>query len=219
MSAPRIDSVRRDRADAVTLLGYLADNLEDLHELAYTRRRSGATERINGGDHDFALDNHGNPKAREHYETTARLIVRIADDVIAQHKDVRAFLTSHDEDGRRQRSLAGNATADEVIDALTARRRRVLRGEYEPHRIAQQPTVVPSMDWRTECEALRSAVRKVTTEFADDHAHCQAPDEGIARFKRKLLRRYPTKNLSSRERDAWRNAMQSVAAATEPAAS
>lgn len=211
MSAPRIDTVRREVKDAIDLLGYLAANLEDLHELAYTRRRSGTTDRVRGGDRDYALDNHGNPKARELYDKVARLVLDMADDVVDLQRDVRAFLTSHDETDRPIRSLAASVSADEVVDAMRARRRRVARGEYEPHPIAKQTQVIPSMDWRTECEVLRSAVRKVTTDFAADHQHCQPPDEGAGRFKRKLLRRYPTKNLSTREREAWR-AAQSVAA-------
>lgn len=218
MSAPRIDTVRREVKDARELLDYLAANLEDLHEIAYTRRRSGSTDRVRGGEKDHALDNHGNPKARELYEATARLVLGLVDDVVDMQKDVRAFLTSHDDKNRPAKSLAGNASADEVVDAMQARRRRVARGEYEPHPIAQQPVVVPSMNWRQECEVLRSAVRKVTTEFASDHQHCQPPDEGVGRFKRKLLRRYPTKVLSAREREAWRRA-QSVAADERAAAS
>lgn len=219
MSAPRIDTVRREVKDATALLGYLAANLEDLHELAYTRRRSGSTDRVRGGDRDYALDNHGNPDARELYEDTAKMVLRLADDVVDMHKEVRAWLTSHDEKwNRSSKSLAGNASADEVIDSMRSRRRRIARGEYEPNPIAAQPVVLPSMDWRQECEVLRSACRKVTAEFAQDHQFCQPPDEGAGRFKRKLLRRYPTKNLSARERDAWKRA-QSVAAPDAAAAS
>lgn len=227
MTAPRIDTIRREINDAQTVLGYLAANLEDLHALAYEKHHAGQAERTRGGQRDYALDNHGDPKARALYETIAKAIIGLVsgqtlparkewsrlDGLVQLEQQTRGFLTHGKNDPTK---IAAVTQADEVVRQIVARRRRIARGEYEPKPIAVQPVVAPSMDWQTECEVLRAAVRKVTAEFAQDHQHCQPPDEGIGRYKRKLLRRYPTKNLSTREREAWRRA-QSVADQNEQA--
>lgn len=207
--APRIDTFRNDIADAIELLRFLSAQVEDVHVLANDRYKAGAGDRVRGGSRDYALDNHGDPAARDLYRQAARMVDRIVDDIRDQDSELRAFLTKAGRQGRVDKTMM--ASADEVIRAIDARRRRKERGEYEPVPLAKQPVVRPSVDWQAEVEVLRSAVRKVTREFAEDHQFCQPPDDGRGRFKRKLLRRYPTKMLSTREREAWRNA-RSVAA-------
>lgn len=216
MSAPRIDMVRRDIKDAIAGLQYLADNLEDVHTLAYNRHKAGQQDKVRGGSRDYALDTHGDPIARGLYEDTWRTATKLIDETLDLTVDLRSFLTGGKGGSRNDRTA--DCGADEVIAQIEHRRRRRLRGEYEPNLIAKQPVVVASMDWKTECEVLRSAVRKVTAEFRDDHQLCQPPDQGSGRYKRQLLRRYPTKMLSTRERDSWRTAIQLVAAPTPPAA-
>lgn len=216
MSAPRIDTFRNDIADAIKLLRFLSDQVEDVHVLATNRHKAAASDRVRGGSRDYALDSHGDSDARELYTDAAKLVNRMVDDIRDQDTALRAYLTTAGKADKTR--TAARTSADEVLAAIDARRRRKARGEYEPVPLAKQPTVIPAQDWRTEVEVLRSAVRKVTREFAADHQTCQPPEEGIGRFKRKLLRRYPTKMLSTREREAWRNT-QSVAAADEEKAS
>lgn len=208
MTAPRIDTFRREVRDAGDLLRFLAQNVDTLHDLAYSRHRNPTADRVRGGQRDYALDTHGDPKARELYADSAKTVLALVDRLVTVEAEVRSFLTAGTAGGSVD--LNAGTSTDEVVRQIAARRRRVARGEYEPHPIAKQPVVVPSMDWQTECEVLRSAVRKVTTEFRQDHQLCQPPEAGLGRFKRKLLRRYPTKNLSTREREAW-NRAQSVA--------
>ena len=215
MTAPRIDSVRRDINDAITSLRFLADNLEDVHALAYNRHRAAQEAKVRGGTRDYALDTHGDPEARRLYTDTARIAEKIIDEAIGMATDVRSWLTEGK--GGSRKDATADCSTDEIIAALDARRRRKARGEYEPSLIAQQPVVVASMDWKTECEVLRTAVRKVTGEFLADHAHCQPADQGAGRYKRKLLRRFPTKNLSAREREAWQRAQSVAAPQTEKA--
>lgn len=218
MTTPRIDTLRREIGDAIELLRYLAANAEDLHSLAYERHKGAITERTRGGSRDYALDTHGNPDARTLYAKTASTIIDMISrrgGVVELYEETRTFLTTGAASNKLDPSAA--ASADEVIAQVKARRRRLARGEYEPVVIAKQPVTLPSLDWETECEVLRAAVRKVTADFASDHQHCQPPEEGEHRYKRKLLRKYPTSRLSAREREAWRNAQSVVASATAAA--
>lgn len=209
MTAPRIDAVRTEIRHTVELLHLLGDQLDDLHILAYNRHRASERIKVRGGDHDYALDNHGDKRARDLYIKVAEELRSAMNDLTGSIKEVRGYLTAGGAAGRRDGSA--DCTTDEVIAALDALGRRRRRGEYEPAPLVAQPDVRSQTEWRIECEALRSAVRKVTRDFAADHQTCQSADTGRDRFKRKLLRRYPTKNLSTRERQAWRNATQSVA--------
>lgn len=207
MNAPRIDTYRRETDDAISLLRWLAGQITDLHDLAYSRHRGGG-ERVRGGSSDYALDTHGDPQARDLYHDAASKVIHLVDELVKVEKDVRSYLTQHGTTSRGEPAAA--TTPDEVIRQVHARRRRMARGEYEPMPIAKQPSVFPSVDWQAEVEALRSAVRKVTRAFAQDHQTCRPPEQGAGRFKHKLLRTYPTKDLSQRERQAWK-AAQSVA--------
>lgn len=208
MTTPRIDTYRRESDDAISLLRWLSGQIADLHDLAYIRHRKGGTEKVRGGSRDYALDTHGDPRARALYQDAARKVIDLVDELVQVEKQVRSYLT---EEGSNSTGDAGAATStDEVVRQIKARRRRMARGEYEPLPIAKQPVVVASVDWQTEVEVLRSAVRKVTRAFAQDHQQCRPPEQGAERFKHKLLRTYPTKDLSQRERQAWR-AAQSVA--------
>lgn len=208
MTTPRIDTFRREASDAVSLLRWLSSQIADLHDLAYIRHSNGAGERTHGGSRDWALDTHGDPIARDLYRDAATKVIDLVDELIDTEKAVRSYLTKRGSNSTGD--PAAGTTTDEVIRQIKARRRRMARGEYEPMPIAQQPIVMPTQDWQTEVEVLRSAVRKITREFAQDHQHCRPPERGLERFKHKLLRTYPTKNLSQRERQAWR-AAQSVA--------
>lgn len=208
MTAPRIDTYRRETDDAISLLRWLSGQIADLHDLAYIRHSRGSGEKVRGGSRDYALDTHGDPRARNLYEDAAKQVIHLVDELIEVEKDIRSYLTAEGSNSTGDPKAA--TTTDEVIRQIKARRRRMARGEYEPKPIAQQPVVIASVDWQTEVEALRSAVRKVTRTFAQDHQHCQPPERGAERFKQKLLRTYPTKDLSQRERQAWR-AAQSVA--------
>lgn len=205
MTTPRIDAVRNEIRHAIELLHLLGDQLDDLHVLAYDRHHAAAEAKVRGGSRDYALDNHGDKQARDLYAQVARDLRHTISGLTGSIKGVRGYLTAGSGGGRRD--ATADATADEVIAALDAQRRRRARGEYEPALLATQPHVASQTEWRTECEALRSAVRKATSAFAADHQHCHPPERG--RFKHKLLRRYPMKLLTPRERDAWRRA-QSV---------
>lgn len=215
---PRIDTMRREISEAIDLLTQTAAHLDDLHDLAYTAHRSGDNER-SGTRTEWFLDDTGSPRAKELLRNVSTAIYelvngrRLDDEHLpglrAHLTEVTSFLTQGQGGSRKDKTA--DATTEEILSALEAQRRRRTRGEFSPRPLVAQPPVVAKIDWHTECEALRAAVRKTTRDFAEDHQHCQPPRDGGTRYKRQLLRRYPTKNLSQRERDAWRRATQLVA--------
>lgn len=208
MTAPRIDAVRNEIRHASSLLQLLAGQLDDLHVLAYDRSASTGGDKVRGGSRDYALDNHGDRRARDLYEQIAKDLRHTINDLVGSIKSVRGYLTSGSGGGRRDASA--DATTDEVLAALDAQRRRHQRGEYQPTPLTPQPAVVSQTEWQVECEALRSAVRKITTDFLSDHQHCVSTTVDHRGQRRKITHRYQTKLLTPRERDAWRRANQSV---------
>lgn len=208
MTAPRIDTVRSDIRQAIELLHFLGDQLDDLHVLAYNRHRASERVKVRGGSVDYALDTHGDKRARDLYAQVAKDVLSAVDKLTGSIKGVRGYLTSGA--GTIRRDATADCTHDEVIAALDAQRRRRQRGEYQPAPLVDQPKVWSQTEWRTECEALRSAVRKVIGDFVDDHQTCQATELDHRGQRPKLPRRFRLKLLTPREREAWHRANQSV---------
>jgi hypothetical protein len=199
MTAPRIDSVRAEFRDAIHLLQQMADQLEDLHVLAYSRHRAAQEAKVRGGSRDYALDTHGDKRARDLYARTATDMHRFIGHLTSSLKEVRGYLTGGN--GPSRRDPSADCTTDEVVAAMDAAARRRDRGEYSPAPLAEQPKVMSQTEWQVECEALRSAVAKVTADFQEDHQSCQVDG-------RRLMRRYPMNRLTPRERDAWRRSVR-----------
>lgn len=212
MSAPRIDTFRRTIDAVIVRLSEFRAEVGDLHDLAHDRHRAGNDAKVRGGSRDYALDTHGDPRARQLYIDVAARTIGLARAVEADLKAVGRYLDA----GDRSNARTKDAEDDEVIDAVNAARRRRLRGETSHHLRVAQPPIQSQVDWRQECEALRRATAKVTTRFAEMHADCEQVEDGK---RRKLRRRYDLSVLSPRERDAWDRAQQSVVAGDESAAS
>lgn len=208
MTAPRIDAVRAEIARTIRLLHELDDNLLDLHVLAYERGRTASGDKVNGGSRDYALDNHGSARARDLYDQVARRLRFTTGALTDDLKELRGFLTSGPNGTRRDRTA--DCGADEIQEAIDAQTRRRVRGEYEPTRLVAQPRVWSQTEWRNECEALRSAVRKAVAGFVEDHQWCQSATIDQRGQRPKLRRRVQTKLLTPREREAWSRANQSV---------
>lgn len=217
MTAPRIDSVRSEIREAMDLLIVLGDQLDDLHVLAYNRHRAAHEAKVRGGSRDYALDNHGDLTARRLYSDVAKQLHTTISDLTASIKDIRGYLTSGG--GTTRRDPTADATVDDVLEALDAQARRRQRGEYQPARLVDQPPVFSQTEWRKECEALRSAVRKVTEPFLQEHQHCQHPVVDHRGQRPKLKRRFALNLLTPREREAWRRVHQSVSDTTDEKAS
>lgn len=209
MTAPRIDAVRAEIRDTVRLLQAFGDQLDDLHVLAYNRHRAAKEAKVRGGSRDYALDNHGDPEARRLYDQAARDLHATLNRLVGTMKETRGYLTAKGSHATRRDSSA-DASAIEVLGSIAAQARRRKRGDYTPAPLVDQPQVHTEFDWHTEVEALRSAVRKVTAAFLADHQTCQATQTDWRGQRLKLTRRYQTKLLTPRERDAWRRVDQSV---------
>jgi hypothetical protein len=135
MTAPRIDSLRSQLAATIDLLQTVGEELEDLHALAYDRPRL-AQERTNGGMRDYALDTHGDPRARDAYRALGGASTKACESLaIAAHETIR-LLREGTPTGIRTRR---HATAAEIATAIAAQGRRIARGEYTPIRRLPQP--------------------------------------------------------------------------------
>lgn len=134
--APRIDTVRRNIATTRDLLELVARELDDLHALAYDKPRGKERPNVRGGERDYALDRHGDPKARELLKELATNL----DAVLAALSDTalqtRAFMRDGTV-GRRVQMRRVSPT--ELKGLLDAQKRRQERGEYAPNRTYPQP--------------------------------------------------------------------------------
>lgn len=187
MSAPRIDTFR-NTLDAV--IRRIEDDLwpevADLHDLAYNRTRAANEQEAKrrGGPVDYALDNHGDTKARNLYIAVANRMIDLARGAEDAAKDIRRHLNKQDD---RPRSRTGSViTAAEFDEAMSARRRRAERGERHPHRVVAQPERRHSIDPSVELEQLRGAVRRLAAHLDREHRGCF--DDGGQRKARWLDR-------------------------------
>jgi hypothetical protein len=129
----RIDTARNRINATVAALQAALNNLEDLHTLAYERRRANLT--IRGTTVDWALDNHGDPAARHAYRLLANTAIGACEALtIATNEAQRVF-----NQGERQPRTRPAATPTEIADAIQAQARRQARGEYTPVRLQPQP--------------------------------------------------------------------------------
>jgi 5-methylcytosine-specific restriction endonuclease McrA len=189
MSAPRIDTFRSTIDGLIIALSQIRDETQDLHELAYSRYRAAQESKVRGGSPDYALDNHGDKRARELYTEVARATVGLGRDVLGSLDRIRSYLTAGDGSVYQRRNKAGDAPRAEVLSAIAAAERRRKRGEYAPTRIAAIPqidAIEAAASAQGELLHLANAVRKMCSGLKAD---------------RRLL--------TPIEQEAWRNALKS----------
>lgn len=187
--APRIDTVRNRITTAQQVLTTIHDELEDLHVLAYDRQVAAAEAPVRGGQRDWALDTHGDPRARAAYrqlaEATLNACAQLAE---ASHNAIRVLRDHQPGDTPRTRRLI---TTDELVTALAAQaRRQTNRTSYQPARAIPQPE---------HAEVLRAAERviKERDQLRDRCEKLEArlalyePDD-VDRPRRRRLRRKRT---------------------------
>jgi hypothetical protein len=140
--APRIDTLRNRLAATRELLSMVERELEDLHVLAYERARAASDAKVNGGARDYALDTHGDVKAREAYHRLGDVIVGgpgvvgVCDLLAwAAHDMIRILNVGE----RTSRNPSQRVTALELAEAIEAQSNRIARGEYTPVRTEEQP--------------------------------------------------------------------------------
>jgi hypothetical protein len=159
---PRVERIH-NRLDAFLELWRLAgEHLDELHALAYDRPKAAERLRVRGGTPDYALDTHGDPRARRLYQQLVWELLDVMDDSAeACHAAVSFFKDGRLASGRR--GAAGAISPEELAVALDAQRRR---GDGPTRTVPQPtprglPTVVQLLD---ELEQLRAACRKVHPE-------------------------------------------------------
>lgn len=184
MTAPRIDTVRKDLHAVLHAIGTALEHLEDLHALAYDRPRAAQAQRRSQRT-DYALDTHGDPKARAAYE---QLATRAPAAATALRTAITGALELFDTGQiRTRRDTTADATTPEIIDALARHHQRHANGTAGSTPTIAQPLpaganrALDAARLQNELDTLRSAVRK-----AGDH-----PDR---------------RRLTPLEQDAWATA-------------
>lgn len=131
----RIDVARNEIEATRALLALALEELDDLHVLAYDRATL-TRERVAGGDHDYALDTHGDTRARDAYRAFSDQITETCRSLAAAaHDMLRLLRYGASPVPRTPRTI----TALEHAEALEAKARRAARGEYTPVRRHPQP--------------------------------------------------------------------------------
>lgn len=207
MSAPRIDTFRNLIASLVDKLQELDPDIADLHDLAYNRHRAANEAKVKGGTRDYALDTHGDLRARDLYTKTAARLVGLGREAEKDLKDIRRYLNATDRAIRLDHTA--DVTATEFDQAHNARTRRLARGERHPHLLVSQPERRHHIDPTVELEQLRGAVRRLAAHLDQEHRDCtHAPDEhGRRRRKRRWFAR---DLLGPAQRDAMDRALSDL---------
>lgn len=156
MTAPRIDTVRRDTNRAIHQLAEALEHLTDLHDLAYDRAHAATAQRVAGGTTDYALDTHGDPHARNAYTHLAQALQAIADATQRALTTARTHFDHGTIDQRRD--TTADATTHEIIAAI-ANRARHTPIETQPLPTAAR-RALDAHRLQTDLDTLRSAVRK-----------------------------------------------------------
>lgn len=204
MSAPRIDTLLNTLDAVAVLLREVRPHLVDVHDLAQNRARAVDERERHGRTQDYALDNHGDPKAREVYVAVAVGLVELGRETEKDLKVLRKFLNK----GTRSRRLASTTevTAAEFDQAFTARQQRKDRGEHHPLPLVAQPERKHHRDPSMELDTLRAAVRRLAASLDENHRDCETTGpNGSRRRKPRWLDRT---RLTPAQSDALDRALQ-----------
>lgn len=164
MTAPRIDTLRKDLHQVIHQIGQVLEHLDDLHALANDRPRAAQTQRVRGGTPDYSLDNHGDPHARAAYQQLAD-----ATHTTTTHLN-RAITTAFETFAagiiQARRDQSADATSTEVIASLAHQLQRHTNGQGGSVATVTQPLprgaarALDATRLQTQLDALQSAVRK-----------------------------------------------------------
>jgi hypothetical protein len=179
----RIDTFRRQLAGTIGLLELVRSQLDDLHALAYDRPRAAAEAPVRGGTRDYALDTHGDARARDLWKTLALRVTDATEDLTVVLHDTAGYLSAGSSGARRDRTA--DAPAGEIHAAIAAQARRRARGDYTPAATVAQPDAPDVSRDLDELDQLRSLCRKLA-------AGGIRPDRS---------------RLTPLEHDAWRHAV------------
>jgi hypothetical protein len=163
VTADRIDTIRNSARGTIGLINLALEHLDDLRALAYDRPRAAAQQRRSSNT-DYALDTHGDPRARAAYEQLGAALLRIHQDAAAAvHTALQQF-----DPGliRGRRDQTADATTPEVIASIANHQKRHANGEAGSTPTIAQPLpkgaarALDAVRLRQELDSLQSAVRK-----------------------------------------------------------
>ena len=158
MPAPRIDTLRRQLTETAELLTTTAGILDTLHELAYDRAAASERIRVAGGQPDYALDRHGDPRARAAYVRLGRMIDHVCNHIGDHAHGALELVNEADDPGGDRHPMA--ITALEHAIALEAQARRIARGEFDPGRALPQAAVPGAR------KTIAGKIRRLEAELA-----------------------------------------------------
>lgn len=161
--SPQINTLRRRLAATRELLQLVEEELEDLHVLAYDRPTARREAAVAGGTVDYALDTHGDPRARDAYRHLGQITVDACDQLADAAHEAIVLLRARDDSSRPR--TRRTIRAEELAGAIEAKAKRVERGEYEPVRRYPQPDRDETLrSLRSELAPLRAVVRERTAK-------------------------------------------------------
>lgn len=178
-TTPRVDSTRNRIAATTTLLGDVLPHIEDLHALAYDRAAARRDAVVAGGSRDYALDTHGDPKARTAYKHLALAAIDACELLAEAAHDTLALFRQGDHDHQK---TAARINEEELALALEAKARRIARGEIESIPTNAQPHADLTARVLHRVIAERDALQRKVDRYERDHP---APETRTKRGWRK----------------------------------
>lgn len=161
MATVRLDTLRNQINATGQLLGMVSEELEDLHVLAYERATAAEEAKVSGGSHDYALDTHGDPRARHAYRLLGETVDEVCATLDSVSHDALNLLRQGNTPGRGQRRLR----LVELGEAIAAQSRRARRGEYTPIRRGPQPDRDNALEqMRKERDTALRKIAKITKQ-------------------------------------------------------
>lgn len=128
MPTPRIDTLRNQTQATATLLDDISNLVHLLHDLAYSRSTAAERIRVRGGQPDYALDTHGDPKARAAYRRLGRTIDHACAQLATACHDTLRILNDGGQPGTNRHHPATIDVVEHVL-AIDAQHRRIQAGE------------------------------------------------------------------------------------------
>lgn len=162
--APRIDTVRNQLTAAGMLIDKTLQVLELLHDQAYSRHsRGGEQPVVAGGGRDYALDTHGDPRARAAYRVLAEAVgPMVGPPTIACHQALTAL--NDGETAGTNRMHPATIGVAELAVALDAQRRRIAQGDARVRQLPQPKLAKAKRAEASEVAQLRLDKRQLQEE-------------------------------------------------------
>ena len=194
-TAPRIDTLRKQLANARDRLTDAGRILEALHDLAYDRPT--ASERLGvtvSEPEGYSLDSHGDPRARAAYAALGREVDAACAQIIGAVRNAANLINAGDEKGENRRSPVSIEVV-EHLEAIDAQARRGRRGEFNPGR-----TMAQTLRAGTE----KSAVRRIRSLEADLKRRDRTEQRRIRTLEAQVRRKDHSIDVRDREIDLLR---------------